>query len=341
MLGIRSFRSLSLCPSSTRAYSSGPKKVAFIGLGNMGSHMCHNLLKKRKDTNNTIIHSVYAYDIHSPSLKSLAEAGAIPLSSLSEMSDADIVITMLPDDAAVNIVLTDLIHVISKQNTKQKNVTFIDCSTIGPVLSKELHAKVLSSSSNSSASFSMLDAPVSGGVNGAKNATLTFMVGGSKDTLDNVQPVLSCMGKSIIHCGPSSMGIVAKLSNNLALATQMIGICEAMNFGTSLGIDPIVLANVMNTSTAKCWSCEVNNPHPLVAANNNGAASRNYEGGFASSLMLKDVGLAVKAGDSSKVALPFGSLAKELYTLVDNTGNGKKDFSIMMEFLRGNLGKNN
>ena len=167
------------------------------------------------------------------------------------------------------------------------------------------------------------------------------MVGGSKDTLDKVQPVLSCMGKSIIHCGPSSMGIVAKLSNNLALATQMIGICEAMNLGTSLGIDPIVLANVMNTSTAKCWSCEVNNPHPFVAAIQNGAASRNYEEGFASSLMLKDVGLAVQAGDSSKVALPFGSLAKELYTLVDNTGHGKKDFSIMMEFLRGNLGKNN
>lgn len=128
----------------------------------MGSHMCHNLLKTRNETNNTVIHSVYAFDIHSPSLKSLTEAGAIPLSSLSDMSDADIIITMLPDDAAVNTVLTDLIHVLSKPNTKQRNVTFIDCSTIGPVLSKELHAKVISSSNNSSTSFSMLDAPVSG-----------------------------------------------------------------------------------------------------------------------------------------------------------------------------------
>ncbi len=317
----------------------------------MGTPMCHNLLKR-----NDKIHSVVAYDTNMSSVQSLADAGAIPLSSLSELTnyDVDVIITMLPDGPIVSKVITDLLTALRNNDTitgSNKDITFIDCSTIGPVLCKELHTTVVSSSSSSSSSnsdvkkssgsvvLSMLDAPVSGGVNGATNATLTFMVGGTNETLDKVKPVLSCMGKNIIHCGPSGMGIVAKLSNNLALSTQMIGICEAMNLGTSLGMDPIVLAEVMNASTAKCWSCEVNNPHPdVAAATTRSAASKDYEGGFGSSLMLKDVGLAVQAGDSAKVALPLGSLAKELYSMVELTGNGKKDFGIMMQFLRGCLG---
>ena len=301
----------------------------------MGAPMCLNLLKSKDQ-----IHSVIAYDVNATSLKNVEQAGAIPLSSLQELScyaqEVDVILTMLPDGSVVNNVVTEVLDIAASSNAFNREITFIDCSTIGPVLSKELHEIVSSHSNNH---FTMLDAPVSGGVKGATNASLTFMVGGSASALDKARPILSCMGKNIVHCGPAGMGIVAKLSNNLALASQMIGICEAMILGTSLGIDPNVLANVMNTSTAKCWSCEVNNPHPDVAAVTGSAASKGYEGGFGSSLMLKDIGLAVQAGDSAKVALPVGSLAKELYQLVESTGNGKKDFGIMLEFLRGNLGK--
>lgn len=328
--------SLYIIPLSTYL----PKKK---GLGNMGSPMCNNLLKRTD-----IVHSVVAYDTNASSLQRMTDSGAIPLRSLSDLPnyDIDVVITMLPDGPIVSNVIDKLLSALRNSTSsttmgKSKEITFIDCSTIGPALCKDLHSKVTESLKNSRHSkLSMLDAPVSGGVNGAIHATLTFMVGGTKETLHKVQPVLSCMGKNIIHCGPSSMGIVAKLANNLALATQMIGICEAMNLGTSLGMDPIVLSKVMNASTAKCWSSEVNNPHPdVAAATTQSAASKNYDGGFGSSLMLKDVSLAVQAGDAAKVALPLGSLAKELYSMVDLTGNGKKDFGVMMQFLRGNLSK--
>lgn len=310
----------------------------------MGSPMCHNLLK-RKD----IVHSVVAYDTNASSLQRIKDAGAIPLRSLSDLPnyEVDVVITMLPDEPIVCDVFDTLLTAFQKGSNsstkmdRSKGIAFVDCSTIGPTLCKELHSKVTESlKSNHHPKLSMLDAPVSGGVNGAIHATLTFMVGGTEETLQKVRPVLSCMGKSIIYCGSGGMGIVAKLANNLALSTQMVGICEAMNLGTSLGMDPIVLSKVMSASTAKCWSSEVNNPHPAVAAaTTQSAASKNYDGGFASSLMLKDVSLAVQAGDAVKVALPLGSLAKELYCMVDLTGNGKKDFGVMLQFLRGNLSK--
>ena len=119
----------------------------------------------------------------------------------------------------------------------------------------------------------------------------------------------------------------------IALSAQMIGICEALNLGEALGVDPQVLSDTMNTSTAKCWSCEVNNPHPDVADGT--PASKNYEGGFGSRLMLKDLSLAVQAGTDAGVSLPLGNLSKELYKMVDVRGLGEKDFGVMLQFLRG------
>ena len=152
---------------------------------------------------------------------------------------------------------------------------------------------------------------------------------------EKVTPLLEQMGKRIVPCGGPGAGAAAKLCNNLALAAQMVGICEAMNLGEALGVDPIVLANVMNTSTAKSWSCEVNNPHPVVASQTGSPASNNYDGGFGTKLMLKDLGLAVSAGKDARVALPIGTATKELYQLADLHGLGGKDFGVILKFLRG------
>jgi len=158
-----------------------------------------------------------------------------------------------------------------------------------------------------------------------------------KQALEKTQPHFDCIGGKTIDCGGPGAGSVTKLCNNLALAAQMIGICEALNLGDSLGVDPVVLANVINSSTAKCWSCEANNPHPDVAMAKGGKtpSAKDYEGGFGTGLMLKDLSLALSAGSEAGVSLPLGSTSKELYKLANAHGLGSKDFGVMLQFLRG------
>jgi 3-hydroxyisobutyrate dehydrogenase len=162
---------------------------------------------------------------------------------------------------------------------------------------------------------------------------------GCKDmgAFEKTKPYFDLMGKRTVECGGPGAGSATKLCNNLALAAQMIGICEAMNLGESLGVDPIVLADVMNTSTAKSWSCEVNNPHPQVGIAKGGKmpSSKNYEGGFGTKLMLKDLSLAVIAGAEAGVSLPIGTASRELYKLAELHGLGEKDFGVVLQFLRG------
>jgi 3-hydroxyisobutyrate dehydrogenase len=171
---------------------------------------------------------------------------------------------------------------------------------------------------------------------GATEGTLTFMVGCDElASLELAQPCLDAMGQRTIHCGSAGAGSATKLCNNLALAAQMLGICEAMNLGESLGVNPVTLAQVLNTSTASSWSSKINNPHPLVAAETGSPASKNYQGGFGTKLMRKDLGLAVSAGAEAGVAMPMGVLSKELYQLAELSGLGENDFGVMLQFLRG------
>ena len=131
----------------------------------------------------------------------------------------------------------------------------------------------------------MVDGPVSGGVTGAAAGTLTFMVGGSTEDLEAATPVFKAMGKNIVHCGNAGAGGVTKLCNNLALAISMIGTSEALALGQSLGMDPAKLSEVMNSSTARCWSSDSYNPCPGIMPNV--PSSKGYAGGFGSALMLK------------------------------------------------------
>eukprot|EP00591_Stephanopyxis_turris_P012012 CAMPEP_0195517622 /NCGR_PEP_ID=MMETSP0794_2-20130614/11073_1 /TAXON_ID=515487 /ORGANISM="Stephanopyxis turris, Strain CCMP 815" /LENGTH=330 /DNA_ID=CAMNT_0040646449 /DNA_START=419 /DNA_END=1411 /DNA_ORIENTATION=- len=330
----------------------------------MGLPMCLNLLHHKNDPSSKqqqqlVMDSITAFDINEEALSKAEMAGAKPVSSLKDLliettpqkqhdpssssdvegnedlASSNVIITMLPDCKSVEKVINELITTSSNLHgpNPPPSLTFIDCSSISPSLSIELHSLAKSHG------HIMLDAPVSGGVSGATNATLTFMVGGQSSTLHQTKPLLEIMGKNIMHCGDDGMGIVAKLCNNMALASQMIGISEAMNLGDSLGIDPNTLAKVMNVSTAKCWSGEVNNPHPEVEGKSGvlRPALNEYEGGFGTGLMLKDVRLAVRAGESAGVALPVAGLSKELYGMVDGRGLGRKDFGIMMQFLSGKV----
>jgi 3-hydroxyisobutyrate dehydrogenase len=310
-------------------------KIGFVGLGNMGLPMCLNLKKKSEKC------TIIAFDMNELALDAAEKGGIQCTSSLDEIgqSGCDLIFTMLPGDDAVHQVMPILM--------KSWPCILVDCSTVSPTTSRHWHSQVAAAEGGELGAF--LDAPVSGGVKGAQDATLTFMVGGEDHmlhspsaALEAVRPFFELMGKRVIHCGGPGTGAATKLCNNLALACQMIGVCEALNLGEALGVDPVVLASVMNTSTAKSWSTDVCIPHPVVAANMKETtgvappASRDYEGGFGTKLMLKDLGLAVAAGEKAGVALPLGAVSKELYRMADLRGLGKKDFGVMLQFLRGN-----
>jgi 3-hydroxyisobutyrate dehydrogenase len=236
---------------------------------------------------------------------------------------------MLPSSPHVTRVYTDSntgILSASSSKGKGKGMLLIDSSTIDPGTARSVAAAARN------AGFRMIDAPVSGGVGGAEKGTLTFMVGGLRDDFAEAELVLKIMGQNIVHCGDSGAGQAVKIANNLVLAVSMIGVAEGMNLGVKLGIDPKVLAGVLNRSSGRCWSSDTYNPCPGVMENV--PSSRGYTGGFSTALMRKDLGLALTAAVDAQAAVPLAAASHQLYTLIAESGNKDKDFSFIYEFLR-------
>ncbi|NIF06129.1 3-hydroxyisobutyrate dehydrogenase [Chryseobacterium sp. Tr-659] len=289
--------------------------IAFIGLGNMGGPMAVNLIKKG--------HSVIGFDLSEEALKTLAAAGGqVTESALSAAKEADVVISMLPSGKHVAELYSEEFIDSLKPNT-----LLIDSSTIDAVTARSVAKLAVSKGCK------MIDAPVSGGTAGAQAGTLTFIVGGKQEDYEKARPILKCMGQNIFHAGESGAGQVAKICNNMLLAIHMIGTSEAINLGVRHGLDPDVLSEIMQKSSGKNWSLEVYNPYPGVMEN--APASRNYSGGFAVDLMTKDLGLAAEAGLETKTSTPLGNTALNLYRMWSEAGNGKIDFSSIIQFLNG------
>lgn len=292
--------------------------IGFIGLGNMGGPMAHNLLKAG--------HDLRVFDLSTGAVAALMEAGAKGADTASDvLQDAEIVFTMLPASAHVKAVYLGDDGLLAKV---APGVLLIDSSTIDPITAREV-AKAAAAQGNA-----MLDAPVSGGTGGAAAGTLTFMVGGAELDFSRAQPILAVMGRNIVHCGGSGNGQVAKVANNMLLGISMIAVAEAMALGVSLGIDAKVLANIINTSSGRCWSSDTNNPYPGVL--DNVPASRGYSGGFGTDLMIKDLGLATEAARQTRQPVILGALAQQLYQNFSCEGHGGLDFSaIIKSYLRG------
>ncbi|KAB0551123.1 3-hydroxyisobutyrate dehydrogenase [Pseudomonas argentinensis] len=291
--------------------------IGFIGLGNMGAPMAHNLLKAG--------HALRVFDLSTGAVAALVDAGAKGAdSACGVLQDAEIVITMLPASAHVKAVYLGDDGLLAKV---KPGVLLIDSSTIDPLAAREV-AKSAAAHGNP-----MLDAPVSGGTGGAAAGTLTFMVGGAEADFAKAQPVLAAMGRNIVHCGGSGNGQVAKVANNMLLGISMIGVAEAMALGVSLGIDAKVLANIINTSSGRCWSSDTNNPYPGVL--DNAPASRGYSGGFGTDLMLKDLGLATDAARQIRQPVILGALAQQLYQRFSCDGHGGLDFSAIINAYLG------
>jgi 3-hydroxyisobutyrate dehydrogenase len=291
-------------------------KIAFIGLGQMGAPMARNLLQAG--------HSLMVFDVIERNVRALTALGAVAAQSPGDAAaQAEVVISMLPSSPHVKAVYLGTNGVLTGV---RHGVTLIDSSTIDPQTAREIAAIA------AERGHSMADAPVSGGTAGAQAGTLTFMVGAPADVFDRIGPLLRQMGRNIVHCGGPGTGQVAKICNNMLLGISMIGVAEAMNLGVALGIDPKILAGIINTSSGRCWSSDTYNPYPGVMEHV--PAAREYTGGFAADLMLKDLDLATAAAKQAGQSVVMGALAQQLYQMHSARGSGGQDFSAIINLVK-------
>jgi 3-hydroxyisobutyrate dehydrogenase len=292
--------------------------IAFIGLGHMGAPMAGNLVKAG--------HRVLGFDVARELLVAAAAAGVEAVASGEEAAAAsDIVITMLPTGG----------HVLGVYGSAgapgllaaaQPGTLFIDSSTIAVDEARAAAGRAVA------AGHRALDAPVSGGVIGAQNATLAFMVGGETSDFVRAQPVLEAMGRRIVHCGGTGLGQAAKVCNNMILGISQIAVAEAFVLGERLGLSHEALFDVASNASGQCWAlttnCPVPGPVPTSPANN------EYRPGFASALMDKDLGLAEQAINLTGVDARMGVLAREIYHAFAGGTGAEKDFSGIIEAVR-------
>ena len=291
--------------------------IAFIGLGNMGGPMARNLLKAQVQ--------VHAFDVSGAAVTAIVDAGAKKAASaLEAVREVDTVVSMLPAGSHVRSVYLGDDGVLK---AVRKGTLLIDCSTIDIDAARAVHAAA------TTAGFDFLDAPVSGGVGGAEAATLAFMCGGSDEAFARAKPILEKMGKRIVHAGGPGAGQAAKICNNMLLAISMIGTCEAFALGEKLGLEHQKLFDIMSAASGQCWSlttyCPVPGPVPAAPSN------RDYAGGFATALMLKDLKLAQNAAQNAGATTPLGAEASQLYSLFAAKGHAGTDFSGIIKMLRG------
>uniref|UniRef100_A0A803Y5F6 3-hydroxyisobutyrate dehydrogenase, mitochondrial n=1 Tax=Meleagris gallopavo TaxID=9103 RepID=A0A803Y5F6_MELGA len=166
----------------------------------------------------------------------------------------------------------------------------------------------------------------------ARAGNLTFMVGGVEQEFDAAKELLICMGSNVVYCGEVGTGQAAKICNNMLLAISMIGTAETMNLGIRLGLDPKLLAKILNMSSGRCWSSDTYNPVPGVMEGV--PSANNYQGGFGTTLMAKDLGLAQISATNTKTPVPLGSQAHQIYRMMCAKGYALKDFSAVFQFLR-------
>lgn len=284
-------------------------RITFIGLGNMGGPMASNLVKAGNE--------VTVFDLSKTAVDELVAQGAKTAESAKAAAEgAECVITMLPAGMHVEAVYLGDDGLLE---ALPAGTLVIDSSTIAP----ETARKVAEAATAKHLEF--IDAPVSGGVGGAKAGTLTFICGGEESTFNKAKPILEGMGKNIFHAGPHGAGQVAKICNNMLLAILMAGTSEALALGAKNGLDPAVLSEIMKQSSGGNWALNVYNPWPGVMEGV--PASRDYQGGFLVNLMTKDLGLAFDNAMKSQASIPMGSLARNLFQLHAGQGNGELDFS--------------
>lgn len=290
-------------------------KIGFIGLGHMGAPMVHNLLKHQ--------HEVYVYDLIADAVTALVTAGAKAAKNIIELaSEAEVIITMLPAGEHVQTVCLGAEGLFKHA---KPTTLFIDSSSIAVETARSLTQQA------EAAGMQMIDAPVSGGMSGAQAGTLTFMVGGSDAAFERAKPILSVMGKTIVHTGAAGTGQAAKICNNMILGVSMIAVAEAFALGKKLGLDPQKLFAVSSNSSGQCWSLTSYCPEPGLVPT--APSNRSYAPGFTAAMMLKDLRLSQAAAQSVNATTALGAEATALYTLFNNLGHAQLDFSAIIKMI--------
>ena len=280
-------------------------RIGFIGLGNMGAPMAYNLAKAG--------HTVLGFDTQTITVE-MVEMAQTPRDCAEK---AEVIITMLPNGKILKSVADETI-----QYMKEGSI-FLDCSTVDVASAKNVaeiaknHAVI------------PLDAPVSGGIGGAKEGTLTFMVGGPDEGFIKVNELFDIMGQKAVHCGDSGNGQSAKICNNMILGATMIATCEAFALADKLGLDRQAMFDVVSTSSGYSWSMNAYCPAPGIGPKT--PSDNEYIPGFSSDLMLKDLTLSQIAAKDVDADTPMGYLAMTLYkTFVEQEDGAGKDFSAML-----------
>ena len=282
-------------------------RVGFIGVGNMGSLMARNLIKAG--------HSLKVYDLSEEAVNFVVQSGAKRAASIKDAAtDVDFVVTMLPVGENVRTVFLEN-GVLAGAG---KNTLLFDSSTIDVESARAVHTAA------AEAGFSMLDAPVSGGVVGAEAASLTFMCGGDKTTFLKARPLLEAMGKNI--------GQVTKICNNMVAGITALAIAEAFVMGEQLGVERQTLYDVLSTSTA--GSVILTRMCPMPGAVPAAASSHGFKPGFAAKLMLKDLRLSQAAAQMAGTATPLGAAATAAYAMHISNGHGDLDMSSIVKLIK-------
>ena len=294
--------------------------VLFIGLGNMGSGMCANLVKAG--------HDVHAFDLNQDAVAAAAAKGAHPVASLEsfDASAVGVVVTLLPAGRHVSDV-----YMKHLPTSLPKGALLIDCSTFDVETARELGRGA------TERGYPAVDAPVSGGVAAAEAGTLTFMVGGEAEHVAMARPILEAMGRKVFHAGGHGNGQAAKIANNMLLAISMIGTCEAFALAEKLGLEAQTFFDISSNASGQCWSmtsyCPAPGPVPTAPSN------RDYRPGFAIPMMLKDLGLAAEAAAAAGAPIPLGQHAKRIYERAAAL-HPDLDFSAILPMLRdGEIGE--
>ena len=281
-------------------------RIGFIGIGNMGKPMALNLLQAG--------HSLKVFDLSKKAQQSLVDQGAISAASLCDLvKEVDFVITMLPTGKEVKEIFTSPDFLSNAAN----NTIFIDCSTIDVESSLDAHSLA------KQAGFDMLDAPVSGGTVGAKQATLTFMCGGDKKIFERCTSTLETMGKKVVYCGGPSQGQVVKICNNMVAGSIFVVTSEAFALGEKLGVDRRVIYDVISASSGNSWVLE--NACPLPGGKPGSGKDKDFTPGFSAQLMLKDLRLSQAAAQTGGSPTPLGAAATVAFQQHVNNGHGQLD----------------
>jgi 3-hydroxyisobutyrate dehydrogenase len=292
-------------------------KIGFIGLGHMGNPMARCLLKAG--------FTVYVYDVLPNAADALISLGAIRLSSPKDMvQTVNVMITMVQTGQQVKDICLGLQGIFAHA---PEHLLYIDSSSIDIETTLLLHQEA------NKAGIAMLDAPVSGGVAGAEQGSLTIMVGGEEKDFQRAIPIFKAMGEKISLTGTASHGQAAKLCNNLILGITMVGVCEAFCLAAKLGLDQKKFFDIAAHSSGQCWSMTQYCPVPDIIENV--PSNVGYQPGFKAKMMLKDLHLGQQAAENVNAVIPLGAIATELYELYVSQGGGELDFSGIIQMLAG------